>query len=71
MNQSYIDQEKIFCFCLRSICIFCKRTVSLEEELRKKGFNAENANVKKWFLNYFQRNKNEITIFPALKWAKN
>ena len=47
MNQSYIDQEKNFCFYLRSICIFCKRTVSLEEELRKKGFNAENANVKK------------------------
>ena len=53
VNQSYIDQEKIFCS--KSDCLFCQRRESLEGKLREKQFNIKNANVKKWLIIYSNR----------------
>ena len=46
---------------------FSQRTLSFEEEMLKNKFNSRNSHVKKWFIIYFQKNHNKITIFPLKK----
>ena len=67
VNQSYIDQEKKCPFCSQFDCLFCQRTQTLEGELRAKVLNAKNENVKKWFIIYFQKDNNKITVFIVLR----
>ena len=67
VNQSYIDQEKKYPFCSQFDCLFCQRTQKLEGELRAKVLNAKNENVKKWFIIYFQKDNNKITVFIVLR----
>ena len=46
---------------------FFSRTLTFEEELRNKKFNSRNSHVKNWFIIYFQKNHNQITVFPVKK----
>ena len=52
---------------MRFNCNFCQRTLYFEEELREKKFNSENPHVQNWFIIYFQKNHNKITIFSVKK----
>ena len=65
LNQCYLNQEENCYFCKKCNCIFCHRTLSFEEELRNKGFNSKHSKVQNWFIIYFQKNYNVITVFPV------
>ena len=67
LNQDYLNQVENCYFCMRLNCNFCQTTLSFEEELRNKKFNSENSHVQNWFIIYFQKNRNKITIFPVKK----
>ena len=63
-----LNQEVNCYFCEKSKCIFFfSRTLTFEEELRNKKFNSRNSHVKNWFIIYFQKNHNQITVFPVKK----
>ena len=67
LNQAYLNQEENCYFCMRFNCNFCQRTLYFEEELREKKFNSENPHVQNWFIIYFRKNHNKITIFSVKK----
>ena len=67
VNQSHIDQEKNCHFCSKSNCSFWQRNQNLEGELREKEFHVKNTKVKNWFIIYFQKDNNKITVFPVSK----
>ena len=46
---------------------FCQKTSQYEEELRDKKFNTANSHNQKWFIIYFLKDNDRITIFPVKK----
>ena len=46
VNQFYLNKKKIFNFCLKSNCVFCKRSIILQSELRKKKLIQNMQNMK-------------------------
>ena len=67
VSQAYLDQEIICYFCSKSNCNFCRKTLHYEEELRDRKINTENSHVENWFIIYFLKNNDRITIFPVKK----
>ena len=67
VNQAYLNQEKNWFFCSKSDCYFCHKNYQYEEELRDKEFNTTNSHIQNWFIIYFLKDNDRITIFPVKK----
>ena len=65
VNQAYLNQEKNCFFCSKSDCYFCHKNSQYEEELRDKEFNTTNSHIQNWFIIYFLKDNDRITIFPV------
>ena len=67
VNQAYLNQEKNCFFCSKLDCDFCQKTSQYEEELRDKKFNTANSHIQNWFIIYFLKDNDRISIFPVKK----
>ena len=67
VNQAYLNQEKKKKFFVQNQIDFCQKTSQYEEELRDKKFNTANSHNQKWFIIYFLKDNDRITIFPVKK----
>ena len=65
LDQFYMEQQNYYDFCLKYNCNICNKSKTLEQELRRWGFNTTNINHKKWFIIYYQKSSFQITLFPV------
>ena len=65
LNACYKQQESNCSFCKRKICTYCKKTNSLEEELRLKKINTLNFDFLKWKVMYEKNDTTVISVFAG------
>ena len=62
-----MNQEKKNFFFSKSDYDFGQKTSRYEEELRDKKLNTANSHIQNWFIIYFLKDNDRITIFPVKK----
>ena len=65
LNQCYCDQEGNCFFCFTKNCIYCKKSVIVEDKLRKKKFSSSNSSVVLWKVTYYKNDPSILTIIPV------
>ena len=65
LNQCYCKQEDNCLFCFGINCKYCKKSVIVEEELRKNKFKSSNSGAVPWKITYYRNDPSVLTIIPV------
>ena len=65
LNQSYRDQEGNCFFCFTKNCIYSKKSVIVDDKLRKKIINSSNSSVVLWKVTNYKNDPSILTIIPV------
>ena len=55
LDQCYTEQEVSCYFCMKEKFRACKRSLTAEEELRRKRFNFERKHTELWKISYYKK----------------